>query len=220
MGMGVLIALEKVAEYYSNSELNNKLIMVVPCDTPLVTKDNFNLLIGKAASKSADVTITIIAAKHLKKRYPQKHFRSVYLSDYKTGYTMQNVIFVNGGFIQLKPPGEPGKLRFSFRGWDEEVLKRVEEGINSVDSLRRQSLFHGKLFLLWLLTKGYTSYIFRFLVDLAFKRLTMARAIEYLNGADHMQAAFIESEEVEFSADIDRPEDFQMVLGTPWQNGK
>ena len=218
LGMGTLFALEKVAEYYGNSELNNKSIMVVPCDTPLVTKDNFNLLIQKAAGESADVTITIIAASRLEKRFPQKHFRSVYLSDYKTSYTMQNVIFVNGEFIQLKPSGELGKLRLSFRGWDDVVMKRVEEGINSIENLRHQSLFHGKLFLLWLLTKGYSSYIFRFLVNLAIKRLTMAKVIELLNGADHMHAAYIESEEVEFSADIDRPEDFQIILGTPWQN--
>lgn len=218
LGIGVLFALEKVADYYGNSELNNKSIMIVPCDTPLVTKDNFNLLIEKAESKSADVIITIIATKRLEKRYPQRRFRSVYLSDYKTSYTLQNVIFLNGEFIQFKPSGETGKLKFSFRGWDDEVLKNVEEGINNIEDLRHQSHFYDKLFLFWLLTRGYTSYIFRFLVNLALKRLTMAKVIEYLNGADHMNAAYIESEEVEFSADIDRPEDFQMVLGAPWQN--
>jgi len=96
----------------------------------------------------------------------------------------------------------------------------VEEDINGVENLRHQSHFYDKLFLFWLLTKGYTLYIFKFLVNLAFKRLTMAKVIEYLNGADHMKAAYVESEEVEFSADIDRPEDYQMVLGTPWQNGE
>jgi hypothetical protein len=37
-------------------------------------------------------------------------------------------VFVNSGFIQFKPSGEPGKLKFSFRGWDEKVLIRMEEG--------------------------------------------------------------------------------------------
>ncbi len=220
LGMGVFFALEKIAEFYGNVELSKRMIVVVPCDTPLVTKDNFNQLIGKVAGKNADVTITIIAASLLEKRYPQKNYRSIYLADYKAGYTMQNVIFVNGEFIRLKPPEEPGKLRFSFRGWDEKVLKRVEDGINSIENLRHQSLFHDKLFMLWLLTKGYSSYILRFMLRLAFRSLTMSKVIEYLDGADHMQAAYIESEEVEFSADIDRPEDFQMLLGTPWKTSE
>jgi 2-phospho-L-lactate guanylyltransferase (CobY/MobA/RfbA family) len=47
----------------------------------------------------------------------------------------------------------------------------------------------------------------------------MVRAMEYLSGADHMHAAYIESEEVEFSADIDTPEDLQMLLGIQRHNG-
>ena len=90
------------------------------------------------------------------------------------------------------------------------------DGINSIEDLKRRPHFYDKLFLIWLVTKGYSYYIFRFLVDLSFRRLTMARAIRYLNGADRMQAAYLESEEVELSADIDRPEDFQTVLGAPW----
>jgi molybdopterin-guanine dinucleotide biosynthesis protein A len=116
LGMGSFFAIQKVAEYYGDSELKNKTIMIVPCDTPLVTKDSFNSLIKKMVGNNADVTITIIGAEHLEKRYPPKRFRGVYLSDFKADYTMQNVLFVNGEFIQLKPPGEPGKLKFSFRG--------------------------------------------------------------------------------------------------------
>jgi GTP:adenosylcobinamide-phosphate guanylyltransferase len=218
LGMGSLLALEKVAEYYGNAELSKRSIMVVPCDIPLVTSADFNALIGKASGKCADVIMTIIAVKRLEERFPHKHFRSVYLTDYQARYTMQNVLFLNGEFIQFDPMAEQGKLKFSFRGWDADVLKRVKDGIDSIDALRHQSLFHDKLFLLWLLTKGYTYYIFRLLVDLFFRRLTMEKVIQYLNGADHMQSDYIESQQVEFSADIDSPEDFQMVLGEQWQN--
>ena len=38
-----------------------------------------------------------------------------------------------------------------------------------------------------------------------------------LSAADHMQAGYIESRETEFSADIDWPEDFQLLLGISWQ---
>lgn len=216
--MSVLFALEMVAEYYDPVELDQKSVMIVPCDTPLVTKNNFNRLIEKAAGNNADVTITIIASKYLEKKYPPRHFRGIYLSDCRANYTMQNVIFIDGGFIQYKPAGEPGKPNFSFRGWDEDVLKRVVKGIKSIDELRRKPHFYDKLFLLWLLEKGYTTYVFRFLVDLAFKRLTMEKAITYLNGADHINSAYIESNEVEFSADIDSPEDLEGIGDIPWQN--
>ena len=96
-----------------------------------------------------------------------------------------------------------------------QYLKRVQDGITSIDELRHQAHFYDKLFLVWLLTKGYSSYIFKLLVSVVFRRLTMARAMQLLSAADHMQAGYIESREAEFSADIDRPEDFQMLLGIP-----
>ena len=36
-GLSMLSALENVAEYYGNTGLSQKMILVVPCDTPLVT---------------------------------------------------------------------------------------------------------------------------------------------------------------------------------------
>ena len=218
LGMGSLFALEKVAEYYGNSGLDKRSIMIIPCDIPLVTGDDINALVRKASCKDADVTITIIAVKRLEDHFPNKQFRGVYLSDFQARYTMQNVLFLNGEFIQFNPLVEPGKLKFSFRGWDEDVLNRVKNGIDSIDGLRHHSFFHDKLFLLWLLTKGYTYYIFRLLADLALRRLTIEKVIQYLNGADHMNADYIESESVAFSADIDSPEDFQSVQGSSWQN--
>ena len=115
MGIDSFFALGKVAEFYSDSELRDKMIMVVPCDTPLVTKDNINRLIHPATASHADVLITTISGQHLEKRYPQKRFRNVYLSDYRANYTLQNVLFINGGLIQFNPSAEPGKLRFSFK---------------------------------------------------------------------------------------------------------
>jgi GTP:adenosylcobinamide-phosphate guanylyltransferase len=219
LAAGFLFAMEKLAEFYGDSGLITRSIMIVPCDTPLVTSGNINALIRKAADKTADVTVTMIAADRIEKRFPHKNFRSVYLADFKANFAMQYVLFMNGEFIRFNPKAGPGELKFSFQGWDSDVLNRVKNGIDSVENLRHQSHFYNRLFLLWLLTKGYTYYIFRFLVDLAFRRLTMVRAMEYLGGADHMHAAYIESEEVEFSADIDTPEDFQMLLGIQWHNG-
>ena len=219
LGMGLFFAMERVAEYYDPVELKDRSIMFVPCDIPLVTKDTFNRLITLAAGAPADVTITIISTDLLDERFPGKSFRGIYLSEYRSTYTMQNVIFVDGGFIQLRTDPGPGNLRFSFRGWDDKVLDRVVAGIDSIQTLRRRSHFYDKLFLIWLLTKGYSGYIFKFLMDLLLKRATMARIIQYLNGADHMQAGYIVSEEAECSADIDSPEDLHILVGNSLQNG-
>lgn len=192
--------------------------MVVPCDTPLATKQNYNQLIRKANLMMADIIITIVSEKLLSARFPQKKFRGVYLADLIANYTMQNIIFINGEFIRDNPCASSGSPKFTFRGWDQRVFNRVFGGINDVEGMRHQSNFYDKLFLTWLFTKGYTSYIFKFIVALAFKRLTREKIISYLSGADQMRAGIIESEEVEFSGDIDRPEDFQTVLGFPWKS--
>lgn len=46
----------------------------------------------------------------------------------------------------------------------------------------------------------------------------MAKIIEYLSGACKVNIGYILSKEAEISADIDRPEDFPIVLGIPYDN--
>jgi hypothetical protein len=217
VGLSILSALDTVAEYYGDHGLSEKMILVVPCDTPLVRAEHFDRLVEQAAGKNADVLITIISEACLEHRFPGRHFRSVYLADYQAMYTMQNVIFINGDFIRFDPSAAPGQLKFTFRGWDAAVYKRVSDGITSIQDLRHQAHFYDKLFLLWLGTKGYSSYILKLLMNVVFRRLTIAKTMQLLSAADQMRAGYIESHDPEFSADIDWPEDFQTLLGFPWQ---
>ena len=220
--LGMEYGLEKVAEYYGHPQINQKSIMVVPCDIPLASKDNFNSLIEKAASKNADVTISIIAEDLIKKRFPQRRFRSFYLADFKDRYTMQMVGFMNGELIQCEPYGEPEGAKISFRGVDDEHVIRFIETVSTVRDHRKHNYnlpsFTDKFALRWLMKKEYINYVFRFLFDLIFNRLTMAKVIAYLEGACQVNIAYIVSEEVEISADIDRPDDFRVVLGEPWDD--
>lgn len=211
LGISVLFALANIAEYYGKSELSKKTIMVIPCDTPLVTKDNFNRLIMKMVNQSADITLSIIASKLPEKHFPQKKFRSFYLWDDQSTYTMQNIAFINGELIEFKTSNEPGKLNISFRGFNEDIFSRLEENINSVENLRNKHFFLEKLFFYWLSQKVYRSYVFKFLMDFLFNRLTMTKINEYISGFIQCKVDLIESEEVEFSYDIDRPDDFQML---------
>ena len=215
---GTLFAIEKVAEYYGRSDLGQKTIMIVPCDAPLVTPQNINALVNKTANTSADVIITIIASERLNLRFPQKHFRGVYLSDEKAYYTMQNVLFVAGDFIQYDPLINTGNLKITFRNWRDGTFNSLVESLDSIERSRNKPIFLEKLFIGWLFNKVYAYYVIRLLIDMVFRHVTMARLIKYLNGADQMQAGYIISEEVEFSADIDTPEDYRLVTGVPWQN--
>jgi molybdopterin-guanine dinucleotide biosynthesis protein A len=220
--LSILFGLEKMAEYYGRSQFNQKSIMFVPCDIPLATKENFNSLIENAAGNNADVTITIIAEKLIKKRFPKKRFRSLYLVDYKDRYTIQMVGFMNGEFIQYEPSGESERAKISFRGVDEERLIKIRETLDNVRDHRfhnyRLPRFTEKFAVRWLINKAYMIYFFKFIFNLIFNRLTMAKIIEYIYGACQATIAIIVSEELELSADIDRPEDFPIVLGIPWEN--
>jgi GTP:adenosylcobinamide-phosphate guanylyltransferase len=218
-GLSGLYGLEKVAEYYGSPQINQKSIMIVPCDIPLATKDNFNSLILNAASKEADVTMAIIAEKRLKKRFPQKQFRSAYLADYKAKYLLQSIGFVNGKLIIFKPSGGRTRLNISFKGVDAKKLNRAEE---TVDIVRDHRHDYNKFLpfpeVRWIFNKGYISPALSFIFNLILNRLTTAKIVKYLYRACQIEVAFIESEEAEISADIDRPDDFLTVLGIPWDN--
>jgi CTP:molybdopterin cytidylyltransferase MocA len=220
--LSMRFGLEKVAEYYGHPQINQKLIMTVPCDIPLVTGENFNHLIEKAIQHHADVTLTIIAEDLIKKRFPHIHIRSFYLDDYKDRYTLQMIGFTNGELILYEPYQEPGKSKLSFRGVDDERVTKLKETLDTVRDHRHHDFrlprFTDKFAIRWLIRKEFIVYIFKFLFNLIVNRLTMAKVTEYFNGVCQLNTAFIVSEEVEISADIDRPEDFPIVLGIPWDN--
>jgi hypothetical protein len=175
---------------------------------------------AKALDKNADLTLTIIAEHLVKKRFPHIHIRSFYLDDYKDRYTLQMIGFTNGELILYEPDQEPGQARLSFRGVDAERVTQLKETLDTVRDHRHHDFrlpsFTDKFAIRWLIRKEFVVYVFKFLFDLIANRLTMAKVTEYFNGVCQVNTAFIVSEEVEISADIDRPEDFPIVMGIPW----
>jgi GTP:adenosylcobinamide-phosphate guanylyltransferase len=218
--LSMRFGLEKVAEFYGYPQIKQKLIMTVPCDIPLVTRDNFNALIEKAKTKNTDFTLAIIAENLVKKRFPHIHMRSFYLDDYKDRYTLQMIGFTNGELLLYEPDQAPGKARLSFRGVDEERVTKVKETVDTVRDHRHHDFrlprFTDKFAIRWLIRKEFMIYILKFLFNLISNRLTMAKISEYFNGVLQVNTGFIVSEEVEISADIDRPEDFPVVMGIPY----
>lgn len=219
--LSFLFGLEMVAQYYGYPQINQKSIMIVPCDIPLVTKENFNSLIEKASSNNGDITITIIAEKLLRNRFPQKHFRSVYLTDFKGRYTIQMVGFMNGDLIQFESARNL-KNKMSFRGVNAVRLEILKETFDTLRKHRHHDYqlprFTDKFAIRWLFKKEFVAYILKFLFYLMINRLTITKITEYLSGACQVNITHIESKELEISADIDRPEDFPIFLGIPCDN--
>jgi molybdopterin-guanine dinucleotide biosynthesis protein A len=221
LGLSMLSGVEKVAEYYGGDELFKKSIMFVPCDIPLATKDQFNVLMEKAACKNADVILTIIADELIKKRFPQRRFRSGYLADLKGRYTAQMIGFLNGDLIQYEPSAEPGRMKISFRGVGGERLNRLRKTLDSIREHRNHDYslphFTEKLALFWIMKGGFMFLVIRAIVGMIFRRLTIAKIMEYFHRAGRVNFDYIISEEAEISGDIDQPEDFPIVLGIPWE---
>jgi molybdopterin-guanine dinucleotide biosynthesis protein A len=222
-GAGILFAFEKIAGYYGPTELHKKQIMIVACDTPLVTGKSFNSVIKKVKNKNADVIITIINRQLLKKRFPGGRFRGVYLADQRKRYTSQNVVFIDGACILFKESPAQGELKISVRGWNEEMIRRLEETIDSLRNHRKHFYqfvhFIHEFFVRRLARNGHGMLLLNLLFSLALRRLTMAKVTRYISATFQVRVDYIESEEAVLSGDIDRPGDFPAVLGVSWNGG-
>jgi GTP:adenosylcobinamide-phosphate guanylyltransferase len=216
-------ALRAVAEYYG-TEIYQKSIMIVPCDTPLVTPAVYNTLIEKAAGEDADVIMTIIACELIDKRYPNKHSRSAYLADYKARYTAQSVTFLNGAGFIFTPSQTGGLIEISYRGLDEAFIKRMEDIFESARTTRQNTRQNSPLvepFMLgWIIQQGWVWYAFKLIFNIILHRMTMVKLMAYIQEGLHVKTAYIESEAVEITGDIDTPEDYQIVLGITWRAGE
>jgi len=211
LGRGIIYGLRKIAEYYGQAEIHEKIIMIVPCDIPLTTMHSFNTLIEKAETKTADVIITIIAKKLLDAAYPKRRFRSTYLAEYHNRYTTQNVTFIHGSFITVKPASGKGQYQVLFGEYTEEMLNRIVESTDALRARRKGKLLLPlllyELFIVRLVKNGCIMHLVRLFSGMCFRRLTMDKLMTCVNAAFQVKAGYIESEQAEISGDIDRPED-------------
>jgi hypothetical protein len=215
LAIGLFRAFEQIALYYGDPAFNDCWVMVAPCDTPLVTADNYNHLIEKVICQDADFIFTIISSDLLEKAYPNRRVNRIYLADYKADFTMQNTMFVNGRSIYFKSSNSDSRFKIGFRSWGEAEEQRIERDIDNLVNFRRKPAFLVQIAVYYLIKQAYIVDIFKVVLPLFFRRLTMQKGIAPLDHVCRWKTSYIESKEVELSADIDSPDDFAWVLGRP-----
>jgi hypothetical protein len=222
-GATIVEGIEKIALLYGEAMLRQRTIMIVPCDTPLVTGEHFTTLMENAASKSADVVFTIIRSSHLARFLPHRRFRTVHLIDYGARYTIQNVTFVNGSAITFKPNHGPEHYAISLRQWDDRFLRSLVTTIDSVRKHRRRILRFPyliyQLFIRRLLLRGHGAIIVRLLASVAHDRFTIKEIHDYIHAAFSLTIDHIESQAPEVSVDIDTPNDLRYLVGMAQRTG-
>ena len=147
----VLCGVEKLLDYYGTEGLQERSIMLVPCDIPLASADDFNHLIRQNRSRDADICITAIPSRLLKEGLPGRCYRRMYVCDLGEVYTPQNISFISGrimGFYQAAD----GKRRVMV--YDREG-GLIDGAADIIDSLRRRRrwLFAWPVFIYGMLIK-------------------------------------------------------------------
>lgn len=216
-GESIIYAVTTAVESMGESALSTRMLMVVSCDTPLVTAESYNSLIRIAAYSDADGLFTIIPIDLLRSRFPARHFKGGYLRDRNKFYTSQNVTFVNCSFFSITPPStRHPRGAVSFGTWKQESVERL---ISTMDSLRQRRkriylipYFIFEFALRRLAARVKISSIISLVVKVVLRRLTMTDIIGFVNDALQLKAGYIESDRPEISADIDTAEDLMAFM--------
>ena len=215
----VIFGLEKIIDYYGLDQIHRTTIMAVPCDIPLVGKENFNSLVEANGQKEADFVVPIVNIQHLEETYPERHFHGVYLNDLNGKYVLQNTAFFNGSALTLKDFEDETTGRLAFSGFDDDVLRglgRVADRLNRHKEKVYQVPHIVYEFLRILAKRKHLVYGLKFIHNLYSGKMTLEQirySFHIILGA---KCDVIESKEAELSIDIDLPEHFEWVSSNGW----
>ena len=217
LALTLFFGLRKVMEYYGLDEFHRSNILMVPCDIPLAKKQNFNSLMEMNNRSNSDVASPIVDRRCLEEKYPQRHFRGLYLKDLNSTYTPQQIVFMNGNIFTFKESGNYEK-RLAISDLSEDAPSELDR---SVERLRRHRgkayewphlIFELCLLLKRRRKKGHLFYSLKLVYDLCRRELTTAQIKHFIYVATGLRWDYLESKEVELSNDIDLPEDLESVL--------
>lgn len=209
----VLFGINGIINYYNNAYCSNQNIIVVPCDLPLVTENNLDYLVRSFIQMNADMAVPVINIEYLKKNGLNRKFYSVYLSDLKGSYTLQNIALFKANIFNkvsarynstynLEVTGNSGLLSRLALAADRLYLNREKPYII-------MQIIYG--FLRGLARRGHLLYGLKFLMNMYRKKIhseQVRRAFSIILGINF---EIIESEEWELSCDVDLPEHLEWV---------
>jgi CTP:molybdopterin cytidylyltransferase MocA len=210
----IYCSIEGLLNFYGADKLADKYIMYVPCDIPAVKPEDFNALISQVKDYNIDLYTTFIENKLLRKWLPNRCFRSVYFYDLGGNFSEQGINFVSGRLFGLET-GENGLQNIVIYGHDKQTLPALSGMINDFRNSRhttfRLTLFIGGLMIKKLLFRGGIGITFKFVSGWISRRLTLPLLDEILYRALNLKVGLLRSESAAFSADIDKPADFEDV---------
>jgi len=197
--------LEAVLNYYGEEVCKSLNLMLVPCDIPLATENNFNSLIELSRRQSSDVWTALIDACALKNKYPDRDFIGLYFCDLKNRYVAQNIKFINGSLLSSSPDvTKPDYLQVMWPEFRVDISK-------SLDKLCRQRRRKTFIFdiiveiIQRLVLRGHWLGLLRECFKMQTGRQTTADMARILFQATGLNCGYILSQEVELSYDIDEP---------------
>jgi GTP:adenosylcobinamide-phosphate guanylyltransferase len=204
----VISGAEKIIDYYGLTEIHRRTIMVVPCDIPLVKKENFNALMEANQRKNADFVMPFINIKYLSEKYPERRFRSFYLTDLNGKYALQNISFFNGRIFDMIDYKNDVTGRLAISGAPD-LIRDMAKAADRLYRHRQKAYQISHIvyeFLSRLARKRHLLYGLKFIYNLYSGEITSDQISYAFSTMLDINFGIIESRETEFSGDIDLPE--------------
>ncbi|AKG54122.1 hypothetical protein DGWBC_1486 [Dehalogenimonas sp. WBC-2] len=204
---GLAFGLTAILDYYGGCM--DKTIMILPCDIPLATADEFNELIMKAQRSESDLLLTFIKERLI--QADGRHHRTLYNPELKDQVASQNVNFINAARLKL---ASDGKLLVS--GRDGRLIGGIDRAMDSMRRKRKGILLWPiliwQLFVWRMIKNGYTLQLIRAFYRLLSRKMTIEDVKKYFYMAYRVQFAVMESRFPSFSSDVDDAADVTEVL--------
>jgi len=200
--------------YYGEYELADKYIIFVPCDIPAVKPQDFNSLIEQVNDYDIDFYTTFIENRLFKHSLPHRRFRSIYLHDLGGNFSQQGINIVSGRLFGYKTD-DNGMRSLVVYDHDRKPVEGLSRIINSFRKSRNSTisllLFLSGFILKKLICKGSLGITIRLAFNWSIRRLTLSIFDRALSRSLNIKVGLIKSQSIAFSADIDKPFDFEDV---------
>jgi CTP:molybdopterin cytidylyltransferase MocA len=208
-------ALEKLVEHYKTEDLKRLLIMLTPCDIPLVGAEDINELILQAQSQQANLILTMVPYGLVKQAYPHKRFHELFHADIKQKMAIQSIAFVSGESFRAKPIPGPDGFRLTVVDAKGYPIPGLDKAIDLLRQERRSiwlwpGLMH-QVFVRRLIARGRCIDICRMVTDMLFRKVTVDRIRYYLLASLGIDSGVVCSRTAKFSFDIDTYQDLELI---------
>ena len=201
-------------DYYGEYELANKYIVFTPCDIPAVKPQDFNSLIEQVNDGDIDFYTTFIDNRILKSCLPHRRFRSIYFHDLGGNFSQQGINIVSGRLFGYQSDSNEMRSLVMY-DHDRNPIEGLSRIIDSFRKSRRSTisllLFLSGFIFKKLVSRGSIGITMRLALSWMTRRLTLSIFNRAFSRSLNIKVGLIRSQSIAFSADVDKPSDFEDV---------